>query len=278
MPGYLKLYYDCPVNEMGDFGYNEVTFLKKNEIELTCNHIVDQFLTEVDTNFTTKSIGSNNSRCFLAEDKRKCDSSPPPPQISMIRGPDVSQEGNNLVVVKRSVIPNSNPHVPSEQTPAKITAKLTPGSIKTPDHQIIVPSDGVYLLVLRIATVDENNLFDATVDIELKGEKGYLSAVDYPLMPFYGIMCIVYVFFALAWLVVSAVQWRDLLRIQFWIAGVIALGMLEKAVFYAEHQSVNSTGLSVKGAVLFAELLSCFKRTIARILVIIVSLGFGIVK
>ncbi|CAG2172848.1 unnamed protein product [Oppiella nova] len=69
-----------------------------------------------------------------------------------------------------------------------------------------------------------------------------------------------------------------MLRIQFWIRGVIFLGMFEKAVFYAEYQSINSTGVSVKGAVLFAEVLSCFKRTLARMLVIIVSCGFGIVK
>lgn len=56
------------------------------------------------------------------------------------------------------------------------------------------------------------------------------------------------------------------------------LGMLEKAVFYAEYQSINSRGTSVKGAVYFAELVSCAKRTLARMLVIIVSLGFGIVK
>lgn len=112
----------------------------------------------------------------------------------------------------------------------------------------------------------------------MKGPNGYLSAVEWPLLPFYGVMCVVYVAFAIVWLVVSAMQWRDLLRIQFWIGGVIFLGMIEKAVFYAEHQSLNSSGLSVKGAVLFAELLSCLKRTVARMLVIIVSLGFGIVK
>ena len=91
-------------------------------------------------------------------------------------------------------------------------------------------------------------------------------------------MCFVYLIYALGWLIFSALQWRDLLRIQFWIGAVIFLGMLEKAAFYAEYQSINSTGQSFKGAVLFAELISCLKRTLARMLVIIVSLGFGIVK
>ena len=116
------------------------------------------------------------------------------------------------------------------------------------------------------------------VDIEMRDDFGYLSAVDRPLLIFYGLMCIVYVFYAIGWLFVSFAQWRDLLPIQFWIGAVIFLGMFEKAVFYAEYHSINTTGQSVKGAILFAEVLSCFKRTLARMLIIIVSCGFGIVK
>lgn len=91
-------------------------------------------------------------------------------------------------------------------------------------------------------------------------------------------MCLVYVLLGLTWLIVSFLQWRDLLRIQFWIGGVIFLGMLEMATFYAEYSSFNATGESMKSAVLLAEFVSCGKRTLARMLVIIVSLGFGIVK
>ena len=116
------------------------------------------------------------------------------------------------------------------------------------------------------------------VEIELKSQHGYLSAVEYPLLPFYGAMSIIYVAFATGWLAVSFMQWRDLLRIQFWVGAVIFLGMIEKAVFYAEHQTLNSTGYSTKGTILFAEIVSCLKRTLARMLVIVVSLGFGIVK
>ncbi|TKS80546.1 Transmembrane protein 87B [Collichthys lucidus] len=54
--------------------------------------------------------------------------------------------------------------------------------------------------------------------------------------------------------------------------------MLEKAVYYAEFQSIRYDGLSVHGAVVFAEALSAVKRTLARVLVIIASLGYGIVK
>ena len=63
---------------------------------------------------------------------------------------------------------------------------------------------------------------------------------------FYMVMCIVYILYGVLWLTWSACYWKDILRIQFWIAAVIFLGMLEKAVFYAEYQNINSTGLSSK--------------------------------
>uniref|UniRef100_A0A667WUX8 GOST seven transmembrane domain-containing protein n=1 Tax=Myripristis murdjan TaxID=586833 RepID=A0A667WUX8_9TELE len=99
----------------------------------------------------------------------------------------------------------------------------------------------------------------------------------YFILRFYMVMCIVYVLLAVLWLVLLACYWRDLLRIQFWIGGVIFLGMLEKAVYYAEFQSIRYNGLSVQGAVVFAEVLSAVKRTLARVLVIIASLGYGII-
>ncbi|CAD7000058.1 transmembrane protein 87A isoform X2 [Ceratitis capitata] len=146
---------------------------------------------------------------------------------------------------------------------------------------ITIGRDGIYELTLKIEATkgSESVDFTAHVQVDIVGpDGGYLSAIDYPLLAFYGIMCGVYVVFGIIWLLVSFMQWRDLLRIQFWIGGVILLGMLEKAFFYAEYYSLNTTGISVEGAELMAEFVSCAKRTLARMLVIIMSLGFGIVK
>ncbi|KAG7254297.1 hypothetical protein CRUP_029387, partial [Coryphaenoides rupestris] len=112
----------------------------------------------------------------------------------------------------------------------------------------------------------------------MRGSHEYSSPADWPLMMFFMVMCIVYVLFAALWLFWSVCYWRDLLRIQFWIGGVIVLGMLEKAVFYSEFQSIRYQGESVIGAVIFGELLSALKRSLARILFLIVSLGYGIVR
>uniref|UniRef100_A0A4X2KJ20 Transmembrane protein 87A n=1 Tax=Vombatus ursinus TaxID=29139 RepID=A0A4X2KJ20_VOMUR len=145
--------------------------------------------------------------------------------------------------------------------------------------------DGPYIFIVQIGISSskdslkedpQSKLF--TMTVEVKGPYEYLSLAEYPLMIFFMVMCIVYVLFGVLWLAWSACYWRDLLRIQFWIGAVIFLGMLEKAVFYAEFQNIRYKGESVQGALILAELLSAVKRSLARTLVIIVSLGYGIVK
>ncbi|XP_063060977.1 transmembrane protein 87A-like isoform X2 [Engraulis encrasicolus] len=138
--------------------------------------------------------------------------------------------------------------------------------------------DAPYLFILHISSDKPEAKWDAQFEISMRGPHDFISASEWPLMIFYMVMCIIYVVLGVLWLALSACYWRDLLRIQFWIGGVIFLGMLEKAVFYAEFQSIRYDGLSVQGAVVFAEILSAVKRTLARVLVIIASLGYGIVK
>uniref|UniRef100_H3AGY4 Transmembrane protein 87A n=1 Tax=Latimeria chalumnae TaxID=7897 RepID=H3AGY4_LATCH len=146
--------------------------------------------------------------------------------------------------------------------------------------------DGPYFFIVKIEEMSGSEVQKKVSDnsgveqvaVEMNGPYEYTSPADWPLMIFFMVMCIVYVVFGTLWLIWSACYWRDLLRIQFWIGAVIFLGMLEKAVFYAEFQSIRYKGESVQGAVILAEVLSAVKRSLARILVIIVSLGYGIVK
>ncbi|XP_061766469.1 transmembrane protein 87A [Nerophis ophidion] len=138
--------------------------------------------------------------------------------------------------------------------------------------------DGPYLLVVKIEPSKQDANWNLTVTVVMKGSHGYISVTEYPLMIFYMIMCVVYILFALLWFMWAACYWKDLLRIQFWIAGVIFLGMVEKAVFCAEYENTNTVGSASPGLLIFAELVSALKRTLARLLVIIVSLGYGIVK
>ncbi|XP_058052007.1 transmembrane protein 87A-like isoform X2 [Ahaetulla prasina] len=191
---------------------------------------------------------------------------------------------------KGSIPPNQEAQKPSETQEVKPPPSANKEPTEDPKKKAEAPKrnlesvtvaetwkDGPYVFILSITSPLAN--WELSIDVQMKHpEYIYISASEWPLKVFYMVMCIVYVLYGVLWLILLACYWRDILRIQFWIGGVILLGMLEKAVFYAEFQSIQSEGQSVQGAVIFGEVLCAVKRMLARVLVIIASLGYGIVK
>jgi hypothetical protein len=82
-------------------------------------------------------------------------------------------------------------------------------------------------------------------------------------------------FMRTVWFGISLRHWRKLLQIQLWIAGVILLGMIESATLYFADLEYNNTG-SADGT--FGVLISTLKRAVSRVLVLVVAMGFGVVK
>uniref|UniRef100_A0A0N5AW21 Lung seven transmembrane receptor family protein n=1 Tax=Syphacia muris TaxID=451379 RepID=A0A0N5AW21_9BILA len=146
---------------------------------------------------------------------------------------------------------------------------------------LTLPADGIYFLILKLHALkgtEQQISQSISVELQWRGPYGYLSAIDYPLLRFYAVMCVVYTLLAISWLAMCLKHWKDILRIQYWIGAVIAIGMLEKGMFYSEYATMNNVGTSVGGFIEAAELVSCLKRTMSRILVIIVSVGYGVVR
>ncbi|VDK68081.1 unnamed protein product [Litomosoides sigmodontis] len=150
-----------------------------------------------------------------------------------------------------------------------------------------LPADGIYFLVIKFTVINSNPLqkntkvplvHNLTVDVQWRSPYGHLSAIDYPLLRFYAFMWLFYAVLAIIWLICCLRYWMDILRIQFCIGAVIVAGMVEKGMFYSEYAAMNEEGSTVHGFIEAAELVSCLKRTMARILIIIVSLGYGVVK
>ncbi|OTF83784.1 transmembrane protein 87A-like protein [Euroglyphus maynei] len=238
MKDYFSWYYHCPSALFGDFGYKNVSYLKTDELKFSCNHLID-LKPLIRGEFITESVDSSNSRLCRTDDTL-CDS------FSTIR--HISESAN--------------------------THQIKNG------HSITVPNDGNYLLILFIRFEDSIDYrFNLTVDINFEPNSGqYLSAVDYPLLKFYGFMSCLYFIFALSWFIVSMIRWQELLKIQFFIAVIIFLGMVEKAIFFGVYQSLNVTGIVNLNIFYMAELFSCLKRTFARILLIMVSSGYEIIR
>ncbi|XP_041468508.1 transmembrane protein 87A-like isoform X3 [Lytechinus variegatus] len=137
--------------------------------------------------------------------------------------------------------------------------------------------DGRFIFIVYVTSQSAKQM-NISMRIRMKSSHGYLSATQYPLLPFYGVMCAMYSILGLIWMILLFRQWRDLLRIQFWISVVIILGLIEKAAFVAEFERHNNSGSNSSAGIFFAEELSVLKRTMARMLVIVVSLGYGITR
>ena len=68
-----------------------------------------------------------------------------------------------------------------------------------------------YLLISFYLTVCFYLSFFPSSDL-ITRVAGYLSLTDWPLLPFYGLMCGVYVVLGLLWFIFCSIHWRDILR------------------------------------------------------------------
>lgn len=107
---------------------------------------------------------------------------------------------------------------------------------------------------------------------------GYLPGKMTPLMTFYGFMSLAYLLLGLVWFLRFVQFWKDIIQLHYHITVVIALGMCEMAVWYFEYVNFNSTGTRPMGITLWAVTFSSVKKTLSRLLLLVVSMGYGVVK
>lgn len=111
-----------------------------------------------------------------------------------------------------------------------------------------------------------------------KNPTGYLPGRMAPLLTFYGFMSLAYVLLGLVWFFQYARFWREILQLQNCITFIIALGMLEMALWYFEYATFNATGVRSTGITVWAITFGAVKRTISRVTILVVSMGFGVVR
>jgi len=70
----------------------------------------------------------------------------------------------------------------------------------------------------------------------------------------------------------------EVYALQNYITGVLTIVMIETATWYFDYRHFNNTGIRDYGVMVFGMLVSVCRMTVSRMLVIAVSLGFGVVK
>lgn len=111
-----------------------------------------------------------------------------------------------------------------------------------------------------------------------KNPTGYLPGRLAPNMKFYGFLSLAYLILGLAWLSQYCRFWRDILQLQNYISLVIALGMCEMALWYFDYSNHNMTGYRPAGITLWAVTFGAIRKTVSRCLLLIVSMGYGVVR
>jgi len=125
---------------------------------------------------------------------------------------------------------------------------------------------------------------NTNVELEIEGDSetlntyGYLSSESYPFLPFYGSVAALYLIVGVVWIFFLYRFWTQVLQLQVYLTWVIVLSIAETATWYFFYLHFNNTGHAHYGAIVFAILVSSLKRTISRVLVLVVSLGYGVVK
>ncbi|KAH7677679.1 Transmembrane protein GPR107/GPR108-like protein [Dioscorea alata] len=107
---------------------------------------------------------------------------------------------------------------------------------------------------------------------------GYLPGKMAPMMTFYGFMSLAYLMLGLIWFLKFVRYWKDILQLHYHITAVIALGMCEMSFWYFEYANFNSTGTRPIAITLWAVTFTAVKKTLSRLLLLVVSMGFGVVR
>ena len=133
------------------------------------------------------------------------------------------------------------------------------------------------------------NLFFISCDPKLKdlvmngktlwrNPDGYLPGRMAPLMKFYVYMSLAYVLLCVTWFFQYMRFWKDILQLQHCITVVIALGLFEMVLWYFEFENFNRTGIRPVGITTWVVTVGAVRRTVSRLLILSVSMGYGVVR
>jgi hypothetical protein len=108
---------------------------------------------------------------------------------------------------------------------------------------------------------------------------GYLPGELYYNLPFHKVMSGIYVLAGLVWLGLIFKHKNDgILPVQWYIGLVVLLGLVEVVTWYFTYSTYNTEGRRPVPIMTTAVIFSTVKKTVSRIVVLVVCMGYGIVK
>jgi len=153
------------------------------------------------------------------------------------------------------------------------------GSINevTLSQTINIEKSGIYNLFLVPCPDSHVGHVKYSGTIAFMNPFGYLPGNLWPNLPFYGVMALLYIAIGIYWLVLT-LKHKSHLKLHNCIAGVIALGVIEMGALYFGDLSYNISGLHYVGSMISGVIISTIKKSLSRVLVLVISMGWDLVK
>lgn len=142
---------------------------------------------------------------------------------------------------------------------------------------IPIRQSGVHYLLISSCN-PKTGLVRFSGETQWRNPYGYLPAELYAFLPFFGALTLAYLVLAVGWALLCARHWHHLLPLQSAIAGVLLLCVVEGGAWYLAYRAFNEGGVRGRLPTIIGVLLSASRRTISRLLVLSVCLGYGVVR
>ncbi|KAG0248772.1 hypothetical protein BG011_009926 [Mortierella polycephala] len=114
--------------------------------------------------------------------------------------------------------------------------------------------------------------------LDFNNNYGRLAGADFPKLPFYGVLSLVYMTIGITWMVLCAKHWREILMVQHFITGVIFFLMIEMAFNWGYWDNYNKSGESPVALLVVVSILNSGRNSLSLFMLLIVSMGYGVVK
>ncbi|ORX95988.1 hypothetical protein K493DRAFT_21642 [Basidiobolus meristosporus CBS 931.73] len=151
--------------------------------------------------------------------------------------------------------------------------QLDPETSKSPTVvQYPIPRTGYYCVSVRAS----EGQFKTVVD--WINPFGQLASYDYPKLPLYGLLAVVYLLIGILWLIGTIRYWSEILPVQNYISGLIAVITLEMSFTFGYWQYYNNHGTKSIFLLILSVILNAGRDSLSFFVLLIVCLGYCVVK
>lgn len=148
------------------------------------------------------------------------------------------------------------------------TFEISSFESKKESHTFHVNTTGMYYLALAYCGSEKNITIDGVA--EWVSSYGYLPGKDYGLLWAFSALSAMYFLMLLIWGPMCLWHRKELFSVQFWITGVMMLGLLESLLRYIDFRVWNLMGVRDTALLCTAVSLLTLKKTLCRVLVLLV--------